>query len=289
MTKPILQPQWRQSHVGITHGYSLEITAKDVAALRAAAAGIPPGTSVSVTFLPTEKRDDRVLAAKAVRELGFEPMAHFSARRFGSPDGFHTYLNRLVDEAGVRRCFVISGDLHQAVGPYNDSSRLIATGAFERAGIEVIGVAGHPEGHSVMSDEEAWQVLDYKCSTIAERGMEPLIVTQFGFDAERVLAWLEALRQRGITAPVRIGVPGPAGIKRLLQFAARCGVGASASVMTRYGISITQLLGTAGPDRMLAALAAGLGPQHGTVRLHFYPFGGLEKTVEWIAAYDTRN
>ncbi len=139
-----------------------------------------------------------------------------------------------------------------------------------------------------MSDEEAWQVLDYKCSLITEHGMAPLIVTQFGFDAERVLTWLEALRNRGITAPVRIGVPGPAGIKRLLQFAARCGVGASASVMTKYGISITQLLGTAGPDRLLAQLTAGLGPQHGEVHLHFYPFGGLEKTVEWINAYTTR-
>ena len=82
-----------------------------------------------------------------------------------------------------------------------------------------------------------------------QRGMAALIVTQFGFDPDAVLAWLLKLRALGIDAPVRIGVPGPAGIKRLLAFAARCGVGASTSVLKKYGISVTNLLGTAGPDK----------------------------------------
>jgi len=119
--------------------------------------------------------------------------------------------------------------------------------------------------------------------------MKPLIVTQFGFDAEAILAWLQAVRRRNITAPVRIGVPGPASIKTLLRFAARCGVDASASVLTKYGLSITRLIGSAGPDKMVHALARGLRPEHGEVYLHFYPFGGLEKTVDWIAGFDARN
>jgi methylenetetrahydrofolate reductase (NADPH) len=94
---------------------------------------------------------------------------------------------------------------------------------------------------------------------------------------------------RGIEAPVRIGVPGPAGIKTLLRFAAHCGVGASASVMAKYGVSLTRLLGTAGPDKLIDDFARGIGPEHGAVRLHFYPFGGLTKTVEWIADYNARH
>jgi methylenetetrahydrofolate reductase (NADPH) len=86
--------------------------------------------------------------------------------------------------------------------------------------------------------------------------------------------------------PVRVGVPGPAGIKTLLRFAARCGVSASASVMAKYGLSITQLMGTSGPDRMVDALAEQISSEHGRVRLHFYPFGGLERTVDWIRSYD---
>ena len=128
-----------------------------------------------------------------------------------------------------------------------------------------------------------------KVAAIEGRGSAPLVVTQFGFDPSAFLAWLVELRERGIDAPVRIGVPGPAGIKRLLGFAARCGVGASTSVLRKYGISVTNLLGSAGPDRLVDAFAAGLGPQHGRVRLHFYPFGGLRKTVEWIADYERRH
>jgi len=93
--------------------------------------------------------------------------------------------------------------------------------------------------------------------------MAPMIVTQFTFDADRVLDWLKELRARGITAPVRIGVPGPAGIKRL-----------------------SRLIGTAGPDKLVDTLADGVRPEHGMVRLHFYPFGGLKKTVEWIQNYE---
>jgi methylenetetrahydrofolate reductase (NADPH) len=32
-----------------------------------------------------------------------------------------------------------------------------------------------------------------------------------------------------------------------------------------------------------------LGPEHGRVRLHFYPFGGMVKTLEWIADYKARH
>jgi len=288
MAKPIIHPNWGITPDRITDGFSLEITAKDVDALRLAASSLPRDTPIAITFLPGEEPAARIAATKAVRELGFEPMPHFSARRITSFGEFETYLNAVVGDAGVRRCFVIAGDPSQAEGPFEDSSALISTGAFERAGIRAIGVGGHPEGHPNMSVEQSFSVLESKCADIESRGMAPLIVTQFGFDSRPFLEWLKQLRARGIDAPVRIGVPGPAGIKTLLRFAARCGVGASASVLAKYGISITKLIGTAGPDKLVGALAQGLGAEHGPVRLHFYPFGGLEKTVEWIREYDAR-
>jgi methylenetetrahydrofolate reductase (NADPH) len=286
MAKPILHPNWARPARNMVDGYSIEITAKDVASLEAAAAAIPAETPVAITFLPGEAMAARIAAAVRVRQLGFEPMPHFSARRIAAAAAFETYLAAVAAQAAVRRCFVVAGDPPAPDGPYFDSSALIASGAFERAGIRAIGIGGHPEGHPHMSSEQAWQVLEAKCADIAARGLAPLIVTQFAFDAAAVLAWLAALRRRGIDAPVRIGVPGPAGIKTLVRFAARCGVGASAGVLAKYGISIGQLLGTAGPDRLVAALADGLTPAHGPVRLHFYPFGGVERTVAWIADYD---
>lgn len=282
MTMPEFPSRWQAGDRPVTAGYSLEITARDVPALREAAPRIPAGTSISVTFLAGENVEDRIAAAAAVRELGFEPMPHFSARCIASHAEFEDYLTRVVAAAGVRRCFVVAGDPAEPAGPFADSSSLIATGAFERAGITHIGIGGHPDGHPVMDEEQRWEVLAGKCDSIRARGMSPLIVTQFGFDADAMLAWLRELRARGIAAPVRLGVPGPAGIKTLIRFAAHCGVGASASVLAKYGISIRKLIGSAGPDRMVDTLAAGIAAQDGEVALHFYPFGGLSRCIDWI-------
>lgn len=283
---PIIHPNWDRAAANMVDGYSLEMTAKDVDSLRAAAPALRPETPIAVTFLPGEEFKARIAATRLVRDLGFEPMPHFSARRIQSAGEFEDYLSAAVAEAGVKRCFVIAGDPSEPEGPFFDSSALISSGAFERAGITAIGIGGHPEGHPNMSRQQCWDVLQDKVADIESRGMAPLIVTQFVFDADAVLDWLADLRARGIGAPVRIGVPGPAGIKTLLRFAARCGVGASASVLAKYGISITQLFGSAGPDKLVDTFARKLGPQHGRVRLHFYPFGGLEKTVAWINDYD---
>lgn len=285
MAKALIHPNWALTPERVTDGFSLEMTARDIESLRAAAALIPAETPVAVTYLPGEEPSARVAATKAVRDLGFEPMPHFSARRIPSQDDFEAYLKAVVREAGVTRCFIVAGDPPEPQGPFFDTLALIATGAFERAGIKAIGVGGHPEGHPNMSADQCWQVLDAKVAEVERRGMAPLIVTQFSFDPDAVLAWLKALRARGVDAPVRVGIPGPAGIKTLLRFAARCGVGASASVMKKYGVSITNLIGSAGPDKLVDTFAAKLGEEHGRVRLHFYPFGGMLRTAEWIAAY----
>ena len=285
MPPPLIHPNWSLPAASAIDGYSIEVTAKDAETLRAVASRIPSATPVAIAFLPGESLDARVRGAQTVRALGFEPMPHFSARRIGSHAEFEDYLSAVVDQAGVRRCFVVAGDPSTPAGPFADSASLIATGAFERSGIRAIGVGGHPEGHPNMTEAECFAVLDGKCREIERRGMAPLIVTQFGFDADAVIGWLGKLRSSGISAPVRLGVPGPAGIKTLMRFAAYCGVGASTAVLRKYGLSLGNLIGTAGPDRFVATLEAALTPDHGPVRLHFYPFGGLVRTLDWIDAY----
>jgi len=283
-----IHPNWDREPAYVTEGFSVEITAKDVAGLREAAPMLPPNTPVAVTFLPGEALEARLAAAKEVRALGFEPMPHFSARRIKSEAEFASMIEQMVAEAGVKRCFAIAGDPSQPEGPYSETSMLIETGFFEANGIKAIGIAGHPQGHPNMTEDECFAVLERKCAMILDRGMKPLIVTQFGFDPGAFMQWLVVLRQRGIDAPVRIGVPGPTSIKALVKFAARCGVEASASVMSKYGVSLTNLLGTAGPDKMVDAFARGFSGEHGRVRLHFYPFGGLVKTAEWIDEYNRK-
>lgn len=273
----------------LTDGYSLEVSARAVPILAANAAGIPRGSMVSVPWLPGESNDARLAAIRAIRELGFQPMPHLAARRIASRVELDAFIQRAVVEGGIERCFVIAGDPATPKGPFADSYSLIETGVFERAGIKVVGVGGHPDGHSIMSEAERWDVLESKCQAIVSRGMAPLIITQFAFDADLVLAWLGALRERGIAHPVRVGVPGPAGVAVLARYAALCGVSACASMWASYGLSLGRLLGTAGPDHFVDRLAAGLTAAHGDVQLHFFPFGGVAQSVEWIGRYRARS
>jgi methylenetetrahydrofolate reductase (NADPH) len=122
MIKPLIHPNWALEPVGILDGFSIEMTAKDIDSLHEAAPLLPPETPVAVTFLPGEEAGPRVAAAKAVRALGLEPMPHFSARRIKSQAELEDYLKAVVEEAGVRRCFVIAGDPPEAEGPFADSS-----------------------------------------------------------------------------------------------------------------------------------------------------------------------
>lgn len=267
------------------NAFSLEVSAKAMPALRAEAARIPCGTVISIPWLASEDDDARLAAACAVRELGFEPMPHLSARRIGSHAALERFLQRATSEAGVTRCLLVAGDLATPAGPFADSASIIQTGLLEHFGIKVVGIGGHPEGHPVMSNDDRWRVLERKCQAIEARGMTPMIVTQFAFDADIVLAWLDALRARGMAVPVLVGVPGPASITRLLRYAAMCGVGASASMLARYGISFGRLLGTAGPEVFVDRLVNGLTDAHGPVSPHFFPFGGIAPSLEWVAQY----
>jgi methylenetetrahydrofolate reductase (NADPH) len=48
-------------------------------------------------------------------------------------------------------------------------------------------------------------------------------------------------------------------------------------------------MGTAGPDKFIGRLAKKLDPEkHGVVKLHFYTFGGLTATSEWIRDFQEK-
>lgn len=289
MSYAAIHPNWEKSPENMVDGYSLEMTAKEIEGLKEAAPLIRPGTQVAITFLPGETLEQRVEAAVLVRELGFEPIVHLSARRIESEAQLDWYLGEITTKAKVKRVFIIAGDPPEPEGPYSNSLQIIETGLLEKHGIEIVGIGGHPEGHPNNTPAELWDWMERKIAAIRAHGMVPLVVTQFAFDDDAIVSWLAEMRARGIDVPVRLGVPGPAGIKRLLGFAKRCGVGASASVLKKYGISLTNLIGSAGPDKLVDSLDRKLGAEHGRVRLHFYPFGALTASAEWINAYHAKH
>ncbi|MFD7708508.1 methylenetetrahydrofolate reductase [Streptomyces sp. NPDC059786] len=268
--------------------FSLEMTGKDTPKLQVTAESLPVGTRINVTYLGNEDLPLRREAARSVRSLGLNPVPHISARRLESQERLEEFLAALREDGTQQSVFVVGGDPTHPHGPYTDSMAVIRTGLLKQYGVTHVGMSGYPEGHPNIPDEALWAALEEKSALLAAEGLEGDIITQFGFDAEPVLRWTAQLREREIHWPVRVGVPGPAGVRRLLSYAARFGVGTSTSIARKYGLSLTNLMGTAGPDRFIRALAAGYdAATHGEMKLHFYTFGGLSATSTWIDEFRT--
>ena len=102
-----------------------------------------------------------------------------------------------------------------------------------------------------------------------------------------MIEWVRAVRARGIDIPIRVGLAGPAGLLTLMRYAARCGIGNSLRVLSENP-SFAKLLVERGPEPIIqglgAAMADGGGRRLGIRGLHFYIFGGLGKTMDWIDA-----
>lgn len=267
--------------------FSLEMTGKDVPGLREAAHAIPAGTKINVTFLGNEDLEMRVAASQAVKELGFIPVPHISARRLQSQAQLEEFLSRLQEVGATKHVFAVGGDPAEPEGPYPDSLSVIRSGILQKYGVEEVSIAGYPEGHPDIPTDVLWRHLEDKSAALKEQGLDAVILTQFAFDTDPVMEWIRAVRDRGITSQIRIGTPGPAGIKRLIAFSRRFGVGANAMIVKKYGFSLTNLMGTAGPEKFVSDLSGLLDadPRTAPVSLHFYTFGGLLATAEWTHEY----
>lgn len=281
----------REASLQLIDNFSLEMTGKDVPGLLEAKDHIPPGTRINITFLGNEDLQMRVAAAKAVRENGFTPVPHISARRLKSQGELEEFLGRLQEVGAAEHVFTVGGDPSVPEGPYEDSLAVISSGVLQQYGVREVGIGGYPEGHPDISKETLARALEDKAAALKEQGLGAVILTQFAFDTEPVATWIAGVRAKGIDAPIRVGTPGPAGIKRLLGFARRFGVGANAMIVKKYGFSLTNLLGDAGPEHFVDDLASALTDAWphpgipGKVGLHFYTFGGLKATADWVQTF----
>ncbi|WP_235560198.1 methylenetetrahydrofolate reductase [Microbacterium sp. Leaf288] len=263
------------------------MTGADVPALLAARDLIPANTLVNITFLSNETSEARVEAARTVIECGLTPVPHIAARRLRSTNELNEILAALQEVGATERLFLIGGDPASAIGPFDSSADIIESGVLSSFGVKQVGIAGYPEGHPAIPQDALWLALLHKSQLLREQGLEPNVVTQFAFDVEPVVKWIGLARQKGLEAGIRIGTPGPAGVKRLLSFARRFGVASNATIVRKYGFSLSNLLGNAGPDRFVSDLAARLQTELPSeqVKLHFYAFGGLGATASWAKQF----
>jgi methylenetetrahydrofolate reductase (NADPH) len=208
-------------------------------------------------------------------------MPHIVARSLGSAVALEEQLIELARRGVAERVFVVAGDLLAAEGPFPDALSVIRSGLLEQHGVHHVGISGYPSGHPSIDEKRLCRAMEDKLAALCSRGLSSSIVTQFSFDPNAVMDWLDVVRARGINVPIKIGIPGPASATALLRFSARCGVDASAKAIRRFGFSLTGLVKASGPDRMVRHMAARFNPAvHGDAALHFFPFGGLAKTLD---------
>ncbi|MEI9991906.1 MAG: methylenetetrahydrofolate reductase [Rhizomicrobium sp.] len=272
------------ANAGLLDSASIEVTPREPGVAQTLREHFAPGTDVHVTFLPDDSADKAAETCVRLREAGFNPIPHLTARNFPDRDFLERQLARLSGEAGVTRALVIAGDVDRPRGTFASSIEVIETGLLERNGLRTILIAGHPEGHPAVADDVLESALLEKVAAARAHGLHAEIVTQFCFEAEPIARWLARLRAVGIDVPVRIGVAGPASTASLLKFAMRCGVGNSLRALRQRGGMIGKLMGDTTPDAVLDDLgktlrAGNFGPIAG---IHLYMFGGVRKTAQWL-------
>lgn len=244
------------------------------------------GTTVFVTFLPGTDYADTVSVSRRLRDEGMRPVPHIAARSVPSKAFLDENLARLVGEAGVDEVLVIGGAVDRPVGEFTDSMQVLASGLLDKHGIRKIGVAGHPEGSPDISAKGVSEALKWKNDFAARTGGELYIVTQFCFEAAPIIAWDKAIQAEGNKLPIRIGIPGLATIKTLLNYATACGIGNSMNFLKRQARNVTKLMTVSTPDKLLIDLAhyRAQDPACGITGIHMYPLGGIKKTAKWSYA-----
>ena len=244
----------------------------------------PPGTSVYVTDIGTDTNDTLVAAATRLRSLGYDPVPHFASRRLTSRTVLEDRIKRMSEEAGVTNVLVIGGGLERQAGEFSSTMEVLESGYFDKFGVEKIGIAGHPEGSPDFSEEVAMQALRLKEAFAQRTGAQLRIVTQFGFDAAKSIAWAHGLKQHGIDMPVHLGVAGPAKITTLIKFAAMCGVGSSISFLKKNALSLTTLATSHSPETVVGPIEDHVLNSTTTPisQIHIFAFGGLKEASEWL-------
>lgn len=266
---------------------SLEMSAHRPGDARKIAELLPTGTAVYVNHLPRHALSDTLNTAVAVRDAGLEPVPHIAARRVEDKTELSSFLRAAVRSAGVKKALVLGGDLDTPLGPFADAASLLSDTVFSEEGIREVGFAGYPEGHPRISQQALMDALDEKLALADRQQLGAYIVTQFCFAPSRIVQYCDDLKRRLPNVPVYVGIPGPVSPARLIQFAHKCGVGASLRALETQGFSAVRLITHTDPSDQLFSVAHHLlsGKEANVVGTHIFSFGGAEKAAHWINSY----
>jgi methylenetetrahydrofolate reductase (NADPH) len=237
---------------------------------------LPRDRVLTITASPTKGLEATIALAERLAAQGYTVVPHLAARMISGRSELAELCERLTRQ-GITRVFVPGGDAEPA-GDYPDALSLLADLTELGRPFAHVGVTGYPESHPTINDDLVIQAMWDK------RRHATHVVSNLTFDPAVVRAWIRRMRDRGITLPLLLGVPGPVERTKLLAMATRIGVGESTRFLAKHKGTIARLAAPGGftGERFLRqcgpALAA---PDANVWGLHVFTFNQIAETEAW--------
>ena len=272
--------------VDFMQGFTIETTPGSAKKVEDFRDYLREGTWVYVTSLPGADFADTADTCKKLADQGMQPVPHFTARGIKDAKQLEENLAQVCGEAGVKRVLALAGADKTAVGDFVDTMSMLETSLFDKYGIQSIGVAGHPEGSPDIEYAQQ-RVHGLRKNAFSQTTDAKLyLVTQFVFEAQPIIDWVERSYMGGNRLPVIVGIPGLATLKSLIGHAKACGIGASMAVLMKQAKNISKLLTLQEPDKLVRDLANynAAHPESLIEGVHMYPLGGLARSAIWSYA-----
>jgi methylenetetrahydrofolate reductase (NADPH) len=157
-------------------------------------------------------------------DTGLEPAAHLTC--VGAPRDEIDTVAKLYWDSGIRHVVALRGDAPEAGGIYRPHPHGYAYAADLVAGLRrlhdfEISVAAYPETHPEAKSADAdLDNLKRKIDAGANRA-----ITQFFFEVDTYLRFVDRARARGIDVPIVPGILPVTNFAQVKKFAALCGAG----------------------------------------------------------------
>jgi methylenetetrahydrofolate reductase (NADPH) len=239
---------------------------------------LEPNSYVAVTCSPTKGVGETLDLSERLINRGFRVTPHIAAKCVKDLP----HLRDIMDELkrlNVDSIFVPGGDRPTPLGEFNTALEVMKAIDELDHDISEIGIAAHPEGHPDVEDDELLlKELEKK------QPYGHYLVTQMCFEADVLGRWLLMIRERGITLPVWIGLPGAIERNRLIKTSFRIGVGDSLRFLRKKSQVAAELMKSSiyKPDNLVRDLAKYQAmPEANVAGYHLFCFNQVESTEAW--------
>ncbi len=236
---------------------------------------LPHGQTITVTASPTKGLEPTLELTELLAGQGHTVVPHVSARLVEGREHIARILEHL-ERLGVTQVFVPAGDAEIPAGPYEGAADLLEEMSDLGHHLTGIGVTGYPESHAFIPDATTIEAMSRKAPHATA------IISQICYDPQTIRRWVSAVRARGVTLPIYLGIPGVIDRAKLLRVSLRVGLGDSVRFLRKQHQVATHMLTGYTPDELITDLVDLFNDAEANVAgWHLFTFNEVERTERW--------